>query len=588
MDLSDFLPVARGDEAADVVLRNGRVINVFTGEVIQADIAVAGETIVGVGPGKFASLGDTIAFEGKEEIDLGGRYVCPGLIDAHVHVESSMVTPPHFGRAVVPRGTTTVVSDPHEIANVVGSDGVRYMLDASDGLPLTLYVMLPSCVPATHMATAGADLKADALMGLADLDRVIGLAEFMNVPGLVLGDPEAVAKIEAFQDGVIDGHAPDVKGKWLQAYVGAGPGSDHECTTADEMIEKLRLGMVVFIRQATGAKNLRALVPAVTTENSRRCGLCTDDRHPADLLDEGHLDHLIRLAVAEGLDPVTAIRMATLNIAEWFRLRDRGAIAPGKRADLVVFSDLQDFRAEMVFAGGRLVARDGNLIGAWPESTVDASRVRGTVDVDWDEVSFAIPVPDPDAATATARVIGLVADQIVTEHLVERVPVRDGEAVADLERDILKLAVIERHRGTGNVGLGFVKGLELERGALAGSVGHDAHNLIVAGCDDVSMMTAARRVGELGGGLVAAAGDEVLSDVPLPIAGLMADDSLETVRRQMDELVGTARDMGSTLHDPLITLGFLALEVIPALKLTDQGLVDVEQFDFVPLFVDEE
>lgn len=587
MDLSDFLPVARGDEAADLVLRNGRVINVFTGEIIEADIAVAEDTIVGVGPGEFAGMDDAIAFEGKEEIDLGGRYVCPGLIDAHVHVESSMVTPPHFARAVVPRGTTTVVSDPHEIANVVGADGVRYMLDASEGLPLTLYVMLPSCVPATHMATAGAELQADDLVDLADLDRVIGLAEFMNVPGLVLGDPGAVAKIEAFRDDVIDGHAPDVRGQWLQAYIGAGPGSDHECTTADEMIEKLRLGMMVFIRQATGAKNLRALIPAVTAENSRRCGLCTDDRHPADLLDEGHLDHLIRLAVAEGLDPITAIRMTTLNVAEWFRLRDRGAIAPGKRADLVVFSNLQDFRAEMVFAGGQLVAQDGTLIEAWPKPTAETSGVRGTVDVNWDEVNFAIRVPDPDATGVSARVIGLVADQIVTEHLVEQVPVRDGEALADVEHDILKLAVIERHRGTGNVGLGFVKGLELKRGALAGSVGHDAHNLIVAGCDDVSMMTAARRVGELGGGLVAAAGEEVLSEVPLPVAGLMADESLVTVRHQMDGLVKTARGMGSTLHDPLITLGFLALEVIPALKLTDRGLVDVEQFDFVPLFVDQ-
>ncbi len=587
MRLPDFLPIARGDEAADLVLRNGRVINVFTGEIIDADVAIAEDMIVGVGPGEFASLDDAVRFEAREEIDLGGRYVCPGLIDAHVHVESSMVTPPHFARAVLPQGTTTVVSDPHEIANVCGADGVRYMLDVSEGLPLTLTVMLPSCVPATHMATAGAELMAEDLVELAHLPRVVGLAEFMNVPGLVLGDPMAIAKIEAFQHRVIDGHAPDVRGKWLQAYVGAGPGSDHECTTSDEMVEKLRLGMRVFIRQATGAKNLRDLVPAVTAENSRRCGFCTDDRHPADLLDEGHIDHLIRLAVAEGLDPVTAIRMATLNVAGWFRLRDRGAIAPGKRADLVVFSDLTDFRAEQVFAGGQLVAEDGEVVGVWPEPRVDAAAVRGTVDVDWDEVSFAIAVPDPDAEAVEARVIGLVPDQIITEHLLERVPVRGGEVVTDVERDILKLAVIERHRGTGNVGLGLVRGLGLERGALAGSVGHDAHNLIVTGCDDGSMMTAARRVSELGGGLVAAAGEEVLEEVPLPIAGLMADRPLETVRREMDDLVEAARGLGSKLHDPLMTLGFLALEVIPALKLTDQGLVDVERFDFVPLFVEE-
>jgi adenine deaminase len=571
MELAQFLSVARGDEPAGLVLREGRVVNVFTGEIVAADVAVAGDRIVGVGHG----------YDAAEEVDLGGRYVCPGLIDAHVHVESSMVTPPQFARAVVPRGTTTAVTDPHEIANVAGADGVRYMLAASEGLPLTVCVNLPSCVPATHMGTAGAELTADDLVELRDLERVTGLAEFMNVPGVVLGLPGALEKLRAFQGRVIDGHAPAVSGKWLQAYAGAGPGSDHECTTADEMIEKLRLGIVVFIRESTAAKNLRALLPAVTPQNSRRCAFGTDDRHPADLLDEGHLDHLIRLAVAEGLDPVTAVQMATLNAAEWFRLRDRGAIAPGRRADLVVFSDLKGFRAEMVFAGGALVAQDGVPVGEWPTPAVDDSRVRDSVHVDWDRLSFAIP-----AQGKRVRVIGVVPDQVVTEHLVETAQVVNGLAVADPERDLLKLAVIERHRGTGNVGLGFVRGLGLKRGALAGSVGHDAHNLTVAGCDDTSMMTAARAVGDLGGGLVAAAGEEVLGAVPLPIAGLMSDQPVETVRQQMERLVGIARDLGSPLHDPFMALGFLALEVIPALKLTDQGLVDVDKFDFVSLWVE--
>lgn len=576
MHLTHFLAIARGDEPADLVLTNGRVINVFTGEIIEAEVAIAGDRIVGVGGG----------YRGRQEVDLGGRYVCPGLIDAHVHIESSMVTPPQFARAVVPRGTTTVVCDPHEIANVAGAAGIRYMLAVSKGLPLTVYVNLPSCVPATSMGTAGAVLGAEELLALASLPGVLGLAEFMNVPGLVLGVPEVVAKVEAFQGRVIDGHAPGFGGKWLQAYVGAGPGSDHECTTAAEMLEKLRLGMVIFIRQSTAAKNLRALLPAITPRNSRRCAFCTDDRHPADLLDEGHLDHLVRLAIAEGLDPITAIRMATLNAAEWFRLYDRGAIGPGKRADLVVFSDLRDFRPEMVFSGGRLVAQAMEPVGRWPEPQVGESEVRGTVHVDWDRLSLAIPVPDPSVAVTSVRVIGVVPDQVITERLVERVPVREGEAVPDLEQDILKIAVIERHRGTGNVGLGFVHGLGLKQGAIAGSVGHDAHNLIVAGCDDLSMLTAARAVGGLGGGLVAASGDEVLASVPLPIAGLMSDQPIQTVRHQMDRLVGTARAMGSSLHDPFMTLSFLALEVIPALKLTDRGLVDVDRFGFVPLFVE--
>jgi adenine deaminase len=571
MELGRFLPIARGDELADLVLCNGRVINVFTGEIIDTDVAIASDTIVGVGPD----------YAAKEKIELGGRYICPGLIDAHVHIESLMITPPQFARAVVPCGTTTAISDPHEIANVVGADGIHYMLDASEGLPLTVYINLPSCVPATHLSTAGAELSADDLIALVDLPRVIGLAEFMNVPGAVLGLPGVLEKLIAFQGRVIDGHSPGVSGQWLQAYVGAGPGSDHECTTVDEMLEKLRLGMYVLIRETTAAKNLRALVSAITPHNSRRCAFCTDDRHPVDLLDEGHLDHLVRMAIAEGLDPVTAIQMATLNAAEWFRLYDRGAVAPGKRADLVVFSNLKDFHAEMVFAGGTLVAQDGVPIGDWPVPAVDDSHVRDTVHVEWEQLSFTIP-----ALKEQVRVIGVVPDQVVTERLVEPAEIVGGMAVAAPERDLLKMAVIERHRGTGNVGLGFVRGLGLERGALAGSVGHDAHNLIVAGCDDGSMMTAARAVGDQGGGLVAAVGEQVLASLPLPIAGLMSDQPVETVGQHTHRLVEVSRELGSSLHDPFMTLSFLALEVIPALKLTNQGLVDVEKFDLVPLFVE--
>ncbi len=571
--LLHLLAVARGDEPADVLLTNVHVVNVFTGEVLDASVALAGETIAAVGRG----------YTGKTTLDLGGHYLVPGLIDAHVHVESSMAAPAQFARAVVPHGITTVISDPHEIANVAGADGIRYMIAASAGLPLTIFVNLPSCVPATHMGTAGATLDADALLALRDLPRVLGLAEFMNVPGAVLGLPGALEKILAFGNGHIDGHAPGVGGPWLQAYVAAGPSTDHESMTAEEALKKARLGMYVLVREATAARNLHALLPAITAENARRFAFATDDRHPADLIEEGSIDHNLRLAIAAGLSPITALRMATLNAAEAFGLTDRGAIAPGRRADLVVTPSLMDFRAVKVFAAGKLVAENGIPVGEWPLPRADESRVRGSIHIAVDALSFRIP-----AEGTHVRAIGIIPDQIVTDERIMDAAIVNGEAVADIARDLLKLAVIERHSHTGRIGLGFVHGLGLKRGAIAGSVGHDCHNVTVAGVNDAEMRAAVRAVKELGGGLVAVLNGEVIAGVPLPIGGLMSDQPVEVVRAQMDTLLERVKELGSPLHDPFMHLGFLALEVIPKLKLTDQGLVDVEKFDFVPLWVGEE
>ncbi len=566
MELAEFIEVARGDEPADLLLKNARVANVFTGEIQETHVALFDSRIVGLGE-----------YRAREVINLQGRYLCPGFIDAHVHIESAMVPPNEFARAVVPRGTTTVVADPHEIANVLGLEGIRYILDMAKYNPLSVYMMAPSCVPSTDMETTGAALHWYDLQTLQHEPYVLGLGEMMNYPGVVNGVPDVLDKLRAFQGRVKDGHAPGLAGKGLMAYAAANIGSDHECITPEEALQRLELGMFVFLREATTARNLRDLLPIVDEHTSRRLCFCTDDRAPADLMDEGHIDYMVRVAIAEGVDPITAIRMATLNPSEYFHLHDRGAIAPARRADLVVFSDLQAPRAEMVFRDGKLVAQDGQVI-PW-ERPRPAPVVRSSMNVDLANTHLRI-----EANGRRVRCIGIIPDQVVTEHLILEMSNRDGEIVTEPEQDVLKIAVIERHLATGNVGLGFVKGMGLRKGAIASTVAHDHHNIVVTGADDESMMTAVQATVAIRGGMTVAYDDTVLAQLPLPIAGLMSDQPIETVRQQMDEVLAAAKQLGSPLRDPFMTLSFLALPVIPSLKLTDHGLVDVDKFKLVSLF----
>ncbi len=569
MDLAELVRYARGDEPAHLLLKNARLVNVLSGEILpQTDVAVVRSRIVGVGQG----------YEAEEVLDLEGAYLAPGFIDAHVHIESSMAPPSEFARVVVPRGVTTVITDPHEIANVLGLDGIRFMFESAKYGPLSMYVMASSCVPATSMETNGATLHWYDLVSLKSDPWVLGLAEVMNFPGVIYGDDGVLDKLRIFQDEVMDGHAPGVSGRALQAYIAPGIGSDHESTTVEEAREKLRAGMMIFIREATNAHNLRTLLPLVNERNHHRFCFCTDDRQPADLLDQGHIDYMVRVAIEEGLDPMIAIRMATWNPAQYFRLHDRGAITAGRRADMIVFDDLHAPRPRLVFRGGKLVAKDGAM--TIPPRALPDRALRHTMNVAWNQVNFDIP-----AEGTVARVIGHIPNQLITDHLHMEVPIRQGLAQADPQRDILKMAVIERHMHSGRVGKGFIHGIGLKRGALASSVAHDHHNIVVVGADDTSMMTAARRVAALGGGLVAAEGDRVLAEVPLPLAGLMSKEPMPVIRDQVDQVIQAAHHLGSPLHDPFMGMSFMALEVIPSLKLTDQGLVDVDAFQFTSLWV---
>lgn len=573
MDLGRFIQVARGAQPADLLLTNAQLVDLYNLDVIRGDVAIAGGRIAGI-----TVAAEPSRYRAADVIDLQGQYVAPGFIDGHVHIESSMVTIPEFARAVVPGGVTTVITDPHEIANVLGITGIRYMLEVAKWNPLSIFVMASSCVPAGPYESAGAKLSSYDLENLMQDKWVLGLAEMMNYAGVLAGDPEVIAKIEAAGARPLDGHAPGMRGMDLNAYAAAGIGSDHECTTREEALDRLRRGMVVMIREATPARNLKDLLPLVNPNNARRFMFVTDDRNPLHLLEDGSIDGMIRQAIRLGLDPLLALQLGSLNAAEHFRLYDRGAVAPGRRADLVVFKDLQTLRTSMVYRGGQLVAKNGELVPY--TRPADPPTLPVSLSVPRSSLRFAAP-----ANGKRIRVIEIIPNQIVTGAAVDDAKIADGAAVAAPERDLLKIALIERHTGSGRVGVGFVRGFGLKFGALASTVAHDAHNIIVVGADDESMRAAVEIILEMKGGLVAVAGREVMK-LPLPIAGLMSDQPIAVVADQLRALLQMARRMGSTLEDPFMTLSFLALSVIPALKITDRGLLDVTRFELVPLFVE--
>jgi adenine deaminase len=569
MNLNEIIKAAHGEKPVDLLLTNARIINVFAGEVVPGAVAVSDGMIVGFGQ-----------YEAKNVVDLKGRYLAPGFIDGHVHIESSMTCVSEFARAVVVHGTTTVAADPHEIANVLGSAGIEYMLQSAEQQPMNIYFTLPSCVPATDMETAGARLTAEDLRPFLNRERIIALAEMMNYPGVIYRDPDVLDKISAArrQKKPIDGHAPGLKGPELYAYVSTGIQSDHECTTEQEAREKLMAGMYIMIRQGTCAKNLQALLPAVNEKTARRMMWCSDDRHPHDLISEGHIDSIVYEAIRSGLDPILAIQMATLNPAEYFKLDHLGAIAPGKQADLVVFADLKKPVIEAVYCQGILTAENGEV--AARIQAPPAAAIAPSMNVDLDRIDFGI-----SADRRQVRVIAIVPEQVITRQIVEEITVKNNQAVSDPSKDILKMAVVERHSGSGNIGKGFVKGFGLKHGALASSVAHDSHNIIVVGVTDEDMRAAVEAVVKMGGGLAAVSDAKLLAGLPLPIAGLMSLEPVRVVRDRLERLIEITHEMGAALEDPFMTLSFMALPVIPELKLTDKGLIDVNKFKVLPLFV---
>jgi len=567
--LARRLEAARGDRPVDLLFRGGEVVNVFTGEMTSTSVAVFDGVVVGFGER-----------QANEVVELDGGILSPGFIDGHFHLESSLLIPAEFARAVLPHGTTTVVADPHEIANVAGIAGVQFMLEASEDIGLEVFYMAPSCVPATHLETAGAELSGNDIEKLAQHPRVLGLAEVMNFPGVIMGNEEILDKLELFWDKIIDGHSPGLSGAQLDAYLCGGIGSDHECTRLEEAWEKLGKGMHIMLREGSQARDLEALAPLVSAQTKQLCMLVSDDCHPEDLLEQGHMNRVLKRAMELSIDPITAIQLASLNPARYFGLRTLGAIAPGYQADIVLLSSLQPLKIGRVYKKGKLVAEDGKCLLAKKPVAEQVQLISMNLE-ELNEEALSL-----QAQGSEIRAIRAVPNTLTTEEEIVTVADSQGQAVSDANRDLLKMVVIERHHGSGRKGFGFVRGLGLRRGALASTVAHDSHNLIAVGVSDSDMVVAVNTLRELGGGLVVVSDGRVRAQLPLPVAGLMTAASLEQVVAWKKEVNQAALELGTTLEHPFMALSFLALPVIPKLKLTDQGLVDVESFAHVPLFVD--
>lgn len=562
-----FVRVARGLEKADLVIKNCNYVNVFTGKIDYGDIGICDGYIIGVGN-----------YEGEEEIDLAGRYLCPGLIDGHVHIESSMLTPSGFACAVLPHGTTTVIADPHEIANVCGVAGIEYMLAASKASGIDVHLMLPSCVPSTDFENAGAILSVEDLVPLMNREGVLGLGEMMNYPGVLSGNEGVHQKLLAFQNKRIDGHAPSVSGLDLNAYILSGIKTDHECTSSKELMEKVSKGMYVLLREGSATRNVRDLIKGVNKYTSRYLLFCTDDKHPSDIKKEGHINYNIKIALEQDVDFITAIQMATINVANCYGLRDKGAIAPGYKADFIVFDDPKSFRIQEVYKEGRLVVKKGEVLIS--QEAIRDTRVLQTVKLpDIKLESLEIPLKSD-----YVKVIGINSDSLITTKCIRKIDRQDGRFVSNPKMDILKLIVVERHKRTGNIGKGLVEGYGLKNGAIGVTVAHDSHNLLVIGDSDRDMLIAIEELNRIQGGLVVVEKGRVIGSLALEVGGLMTDAPLDEVVKKLEVLESVARRMGVAKGvDPFVTLAFMALPVIPDLKLTDCGLFDVNLFSFVEL-----